>query len=314
MIQKLHFSPETQALWQSCFLNSPCKVPFYTYKWQELYRTTIGKQELMFILYVPGLKTITALCINRNGLTFSGGIEISDYMDLIGPETYKEEAWIEILAYLKTNYQLPLHLHNVPQDSTTLSYFRKCSSIDTKVTVKQNDTTPILSLPTTYERYIDTLPRKHRHELERKIRKFTRENPTARVIISKTPHKDIEVLIQLMRINEKKQRFLTPEYDEFFRTLADLFRGQLLLQFLYVDDIPVAGLMAFTTHTSFLLYNSGFHIHKAPGAGFYLKAKSVQYAIEHGYESYNFLQGNERYKYELGGVDFGVFDISYATK
>jgi hypothetical protein len=71
-----------------------------------------------------------------------------------------------------------------------------------------------------------------------------------------------------------------------------------------------AATFAFKTKDSLLLYNSGFDGKKFTGAGFYLKAMGVKLVIEKGLKTYNFLQGNYRYKYELGGKDFFVYKAS----
>jgi CelD/BcsL family acetyltransferase involved in cellulose biosynthesis len=40
------------------------------------------------------------------------------------------------------------------------------------------------------------------------------------------------------------------------------------------------------------------------------KAFSIQAAIEEGRESFNFLKGDERYKYDLGAHDESLFDMT----
>ena len=57
------------------------------------------------------------------------------------------------------------------------------------------------------------------------------------------------------------------------------------------------------------LYNSGFDKEKYDSVGLYIKALNIKQAIAHGKKTYNFLQGNERYKYELGAHDFFVYTI-----
>jgi len=42
------------------------------------------------------------------------------------------------------------------------------------------------------------------------------------------------------------------------------------------------------------------------------KAMAIKRTIEKGLKQYNFLQGNEAYKYHLGGCDFFVYTIKHA--
>jgi CelD/BcsL family acetyltransferase involved in cellulose biosynthesis len=44
-------------------------------------------------------------------------------------------------------------------------------------------------------------------------------------------------------------------------------------------------------------------------AGLLLKALAIEYAIGRGLQCYDFLQGNERYKYDLGGKNTQVMQI-----
>ena len=58
------------------------------------------------------------------------------------------------------------------------------------------------------------------------------------------------------------------------------------------------------------LYNSGYD----PSYSFYsvgllLKAQSIHWAIEQGKKKYDFLRGNERYKYDLGAKNLRLYRI-----
>jgi CelD/BcsL family acetyltransferase involved in cellulose biosynthesis len=66
-------------------------------------------------------------------------------------------------------------------------------------------------------------------------------------------------------------------------------------------------MLAFAVGDTLMGYNSGFDETNFSGSGFYLKAKMLERAEQQGFRNFNFLQGNERYKYELGGKDFFVY-------
>lgn len=161
--------------------------------------------------------------------------------------------------------------------------------------MKEEDTTPITSLP-------PVLDKKNRHEMERKIRKFEREHANIKI----SEGNDIRVLFSLMKLDERKKIFLTPDMEEFFRRIAQKF-GKLTV--LTVQDKPAACMLTFAAGDTLMGYNSGFDEANYSGSGFYLKAKMLDRALDAGYKKFNFLQGNERYKYELGGKDFFVYKI-----
>ena len=59
------------------------------------------------------------------------------------------------------------------------------------------------------------------------------------------------------------------------------------------------------------MYNSGFDPAFADlSVGLLLKATTIRDAIERGLDSFEFLRGDEQYKYHLGGVDQAVYRMT----
>ncbi len=211
-----------------------------------------------------------------NELIIAGGYEVADYLDIPDPTTWDE---------IKKKYKgMHLTLRNVPENSPTVTYFH----------MEKEDTTPITNLP-------PTLEKKNQHEMERKIRKFEREHP----VFAFSEGNDIETLLRLMKNDPRKKEFLTSEMENFFRKITSL--GKITI--LTVTDKPAAAMLTFQTGDTLMGYNSGFDETNFSGSGFYLKAKMLERAEGQGYKKFNFLQGNERYKYELGGKDFFVYRV-----
>ncbi|KKW09984.1 MAG: hypothetical protein UY48_C0025G0006 [Candidatus Gottesmanbacteria bacterium GW2011_GWB1_49_7] len=264
-------------------------APFSTYEWVKAWHETIGKDWELYILSVNN-DVIAPFARKGNEIIFAGGDEVTDYLDIIGPDDAKKKAWPEILAFLKNEEVTSLHLNNVPQNSPTVSFFKShASSI-----IKEQDTTPMMTLP-------PTLDKKDRHEMERKIRKFVRENAN----IACKDGNNIEILLSLMKLDPRKKEFLTPAMEQFFQKIHTMGTITELL----VDKVPAAAMLAFRVNDTLMGYNSGFDETNFSGSGFYLKAMHIKRAIESGAKTYNFLQGSERYKYELGGKDFFVYRV-----
>ena len=267
----------------------PVTLPFSTYEWVKKWHEIIGKEWEPYILSVDN-EVIAPFARKNNEILFAGGDEVADYLDIIGTDESKKKAWPEIIEFLKKDGVTSLHLNNIPENSPTLEFFK------TRVTsvMKQEDTTPMMNLP-------PTLDKKARHEMERKIRKFERENANIKIMDGN----NIELLLSLMKCDPRKKEFLTPDMEQFFRKIRDMGTITEIL----VGNTPVAALFAFRVGDTLMSYNSGFDEEHFSGAGFYLKAMHIKRAIENGVRTYNFLQGNERYKYELGGKDFFVYRI-----
>ena len=82
----------------------------------------------------------------------------------------------------------------------------------------------------------------------------------------------------------------------------------LQLSVLEVGDQKVAAYFNFVYAGRVMVYNSGLNWQDFPqlSAGIVLAAYNIRHAIEQGIEVFDFMQGNERYKYHLGGQDVEV--------
>jgi hypothetical protein len=241
-------------------------LPFSSNEWISAWHETIGKEwELVG----------DNLAQQGPELILAGGYEVADYLDI--PDTTK---WDEIK---KKFHGMHLILRNVPEDSATVKYFQ----------MEKEDTTPITPLP-------PDLDKKNRHEMERKTRKFEREHTDLQF----SEINNIQILFDLMKLDPRKNEFLTPDMEEFFRRIAKQF-GKITV--VTVSGKPAAAMLTFAVGDTLMGYNSGFDETNFSGSGFYLKAKMLERAANQGFKKFNFLQGNERYKYDLGGKDFFVY-------
>ena len=63
--------------------------------------------------------------------------------------------------------------------------------------------------------------------------------------------------------------------------------------------------------SSYLLYNSGYDpAYARMSVGLLNKALTIQWAIASGKRVFDFLRGDERYKYELGAVDRWIYRLT----
>ena len=167
--------------------------------------------------------------------------------------------------------------------------------------------TPTVELPPTWEEYVSALPKKHRHELRRKLRNLERAGEVG--FVSATAPGEVadavEGLLAMMRESrEEKAAFLTPEREMFFRGLAAGLseHGLARISTLTLDGRSVARVFTLEGGGATMLYNSGFDPALAHLAvGLLSKALLVRDAIERGRSAVDFLRGREVYKRHLGG-------------
>ena len=306
MITKIPIDSSQKSQWDAIAKTNPIQAPFFAWAWHDLWRQTLAHGWEQYPLLVNN-KVIAPFAKKDDQIKFSGGEEISDYHDLIGPNDQKDVAWKELLPFLNNEGVRTINLRNIPEDSSTRSFFQSIAG----ARVQQEDTTPVMTLPDTWDAYIESLPYKNRHELERKLRKFQREHPNATLKKSDSPSSDIDILLSLMEKDEKKRDFLTPDMRKFFKEIVRVFKEDICVLVVWFDGTPAAATLSFVNAHTTYLYNSGYDKACCTNAGFYTKAMTIKHAIEAGRKTYNFLQGNERYKFELGGKDFGVYRAQY---
>lgn len=288
---------KTQAIWNACSARNDLQSQFSTYAWHTTWFEVFGSGYEPWYLNIDDV-VIAPFVKKDDVVMFSGGVEISDYMDIIGDPSKKSQAWEEILAYCSHNART-IELKNVPKSSPTYAYFQK--------DMVREDTTPLLKLPASWDAYVASLDKHKRHELRRKIRNVEEEYSGIYLERSEHPENDMAEFLSLMQLDEKKRTFLTREMRKFFLKLGHVFSKEIQLLFCVVDDKRISATFSFEVGQSVLLYNSGVDVVQHPNVGFYTKALSIKYAIEHEFQEYNFLRGDERYKYDLGGKDFLVY-------
>ncbi len=75
-----------------------------------------------------------------------------------------------------------------------------------------------------------------------------------------------------------------------------------------INGVKAATYFSFTYKSRLLLYNAGYDTadfaHRGPG--WVLLAYLIQYAIADGFKVFDFLQGDEAYKYHFGSQDIKV--------
>ena len=314
MITKLTypFSEKTLALWDVLLKERSELFPFESPVWHTLWLDAFLHDPLEPYFLSIDDKAIAPFVKDGQTVLFSGGVDISDYMDIIYSEEEIHDVWPKILTYLKNDSIQTLTLTNIAEYSKTYEYFTSLqSSSPDSITIQKIDTTPILSLPNSWIEYLLALDRKSRHELRRKMKRFEETYGNS---LSIRFSDEVSQLLFLMKKDSNKNAFLTNSMESFFKSLPSSFQFQFEVTTLFVKNIPAASIAGFNvSDASYLLYNSGFDEEQFSGAGFYLKSKSIARAIEKKLKTYNFLQGNERYKYELGGKDIAVYTITVDT-
>lgn len=215
---------------------------------------------------------------------------LADFGDIVAQRHREKEIWLEILKYLRsqiTDHRIELDF--IRETSPSFGILEKIGK------VKEQEVSPYIKIPRSWDIYLQSLPRKKRHELRRKMKKID----TELVIIEKSSSKDEDRFIELMRnSSEEKRRFMDKGMEEFFRKIIKL--GKLF-------SVPDAMVLGFEWRKDWYLYNSG----SSGGRGIALFGMIIREAIKLKIERLDFLRGGEKYKYDLGAKDEQLYNITY---
>lgn len=235
--------------------------------------------------------------------------EITDFGDV--PES-TQSALSLTMQNLKNIHHVSLIQFDYVKENSLL--FQSLSKLPSCISQLQ-EVSPYIMLPITWETYLESLGRVERKELKRK-RKRLDDVPHEFRIPDRASSEDFDLFMELHKLSDhNKKQFMTDPMKAFFKELLSLqIPGwQQKLAFLYIEDKPVASVFYFESKKEILLYNSGYDPEqKYYSVGLLLIAHLIKKSIQDHKQKFDFLRGNERYKYDLGGKDERLFKFTFS--
>ena len=299
VVNNLYVTPIWQELWWSAFQNGRSLAGFYL-------TDTAGQ--------------VTALAsLSRCGdnYSFVGNSDTFDYNDFIIARGTEPRFFPALLDAIDSGGGRQLDLFSVGEDSPTLAMLPDLARArGYSVDIVEEDVAPRIYLPPTWDEYLAGLSKKDRHELRRKLRRLEgHENWRWFCVVDPgEASARADTFLDLMRRSDPaKAEFLTADREDFFRQLiaATASQGLLRLFFMEMDDQPVAASLCLDYDGVRMLYNSGHDPeYRYYSVGLLLHSLCLRDALEGGYRYFDFLRGNEPYKYRLGGSDHQLYRIT----
>ena len=302
------------AAWDRLVAGSRLRSPFLTWTWQREWTRAFAATRRLEIRRVEDAEgRLVALLplheVEPGVLRLVGGADISDYLDLIALAGREEEAWMALLQS-RAAERVVWDLHAVPGRSPTVTLLPQLAAacgLSASVTVEER--CPVLILPSSWDAYLASLSGKHRHELARKMRRLEREAPEARATCASRPADVENRLGDFFDLHRRsrvgKARFMDVRMEAFFRRVTTALgeHGGARLWFLDTASGPIASFITLEWDDTVGLYNSGFHPDRAAlSPGVVLLGHLIRDAIGRGKRRFDFLRGEERYKYEFEPV------------
>jgi len=310
-----------EARWNGLVERSLHPALFLTWQWQTEWSQAFAADRPLQILTATStegtLAGILPLYQEAPGLLrIIGGVDVSDYLDLIAEAGREEAVWQALLQH-RAGQPVEWDLHGVRAASPTATVLPALGpGAGLQVSVAREDRCPILALPKSWDEYLGRLSGKDRHELRRKMRRLERELPGA----TARSHADVagwdEAMTRFLTLHRLskvgKAKFMDERMEQFFRSATARLAaaGWARLWFLEHHGASVAAFLCLEYAGNVGLYNSGFDPARAQLApGIVLLAHVIRDAIERGFPVFDFLRGEEPYKYGFGPAPEDVFNV-----
>ncbi len=331
--------------WNDLVSNSIADTPFSRYEYQTAWWEHRGGGEwndaqLVLVTACEDEKLIGIAPLfltdhdGQSALMLVGSIEISDYLDLIVRADDHARFVSGLLDFLDSDVvragsprpypddSLPgnwsgLDWYNLPDSSPTLAALKAESAGRGWTHLEEMyRPTPRITLNGSFDEYLSRVDKKQRHEIRRKMRRAEESGRGVRWFISdmnaSRVEAETEAFLSLMEHDEGKAEFLRETMREQMRAIirAAHENGWLWLAFLEADGKRIAACLNFDYGNKLWGYNAGVNrdfMDLSPG--WVLLAHTLQWACENNRSEFDFMRGDEEYKYRFGAVNQYVMRV-----
>ena len=267
-----------------------------------------------------------------NEIHMGGSFFWADYTGIICSPEYEEEAIQSICIKLKQMNWTKLYLKHFDVSEKRLAFFT--GHFDGSMFLKENRNSisardsinnlicPYIELSDDFETYLmEKLSANTRQKFRRFMRKVENsEDFRITHSVPETDERDLDILIDFWKkrwVHRKGKDVekLGYKYKEIMQT--GLEGGTVYMPMLWRGDTPLGGLGSFVDRQkkSLLYFVAGRdESYTNPPTGFVLHAHSIRWAIENGLKTYDFLRGDESYKYSFGATKRRIKYVVLSTK
>ena len=305
-----------QLIIKSDFPNPFSSVPFYN-AWVDTFIDYQEKIRVLFFYDNELLIGIAPLIIDKKSKTISilGDKDLFDYRDIIVNSDYANHIYDLLLFdfFDSEMYQTYKFIfESIPETSNLINFLKKLNLDRYEIDINQEDVTPDIELSNSWEDYLMLLNKKQRHEVRRKLRKFEAEGFTSQLITHPVQSdKFFDDFFDLfVKSRQDKEEFLTSDRKNFFEKLLFNFAdvSQLRILSLYDGEKLISACIVIDYNETYFLYNNAYSLmYNTFSVGLISKIYAIKESLERNKNNFNFLRGNERYKYHLGGKDIVIY-------
>ena len=306
--------------WQSSEHALEWRCPFVLPPWLSAWWPLADRDWSSYILsvYHQGqLAGIAPLMRKGREAHLIGDADVCDHLDVMIAPLHASAFCRHLLDGLARDGVRRLVLSPVRQDSAVMTHLMPMAEAwGARVRCDHQTQLFAMTLPDSWEAYLQGLSGKERHEIRRKFRRLDQAGRVALRCIghgSELPAA-MQAFLTLFRANRTdKANFMTDTMMAFFLRLAEnLAAADLLkLYFLDLDSRPIAAALCIDDRSTVYLYNNGYDAaFRSLSIGVLSKVLTIKASIDDGRQTYDFLKGSEAYKKRLGGKPVNILGCS----
>jgi CelD/BcsL family acetyltransferase involved in cellulose biosynthesis len=180
-----------------------------------------------------------------------------------------------------------------------------------RVEMEQHTVAAVLDLPDTFDDYLSNIGKKQRHEVRRKHRRY---EESVGELIYETHSEPCQALEEFFRLHRMsggaKGTFMTEDHERFFRRLIEQPGWRIDVLRIPGEQRAAAGLFLFVDEVGMYLYNSAYDpglSEASPGVA--IIGAAIERAIGENLEKFDFLKGDEVYKFRLGAEERPLYRV-----
>jgi tetratricopeptide (TPR) repeat protein len=255
----------------------------------------------------------------------------ADYTGFICTPEFHDRAIAALAAHLRSMNWARLNLENIRVSNVSerllLSHFSKKefkTEEHERVNVRDNINNricPFAALPDSWDRYLDGLSANTRQKIRRLLRQFDGSDEF-RITHADADslERDLNILLKFWAVKwgaRKGRRLTTIMTSNSMMLKACAESGALFLPVLWQGERPLGALASLIDpdKKSLLFYiGARDETFNTPPPGVLLHAHSIRHAIAGGFKTYDFLRGNEPYKYSFGTRERRISCITVTTR
>ncbi len=307
-----------QAEWRQLFAAGKCSSPFLSWEWLSVWHKWFGAGRTPFILKayrenrLIGLlplcwqeKKVLGMRFNRLGFIgeTQGG---ADYLDLIAKPEDKAEILSAIFDFLKKENDFDvLCLENLASDSATVGFLQNFTKRQLRYTGLTSAICPQINLSEGWEAVLKQS--KRNSNFKRRLKQLEKM-PDFEFRSITSPDEAQAAFERFFHLHQR--RWLNnggselsghPRLVSFQRDLIPMLAQTGLLRFdeIWVEGECRASIYGLDDGQTFFYYNSGYDLDWSnKSVGLVLIGLSVKNAIARGNSLYDFLRGDETYKFD----------------